>query len=398
MPANELTPPTEPSPSSQLQLKQEAQPIVLKVAATTVFYEAVAASLDLEQVVWDFGCGNGLGTTLLRREGRLVIGIDSAPPNVPEPDATSDLQFCATIDAAAKFGAPDVIVIADVLGYLQDPLAVLLALARASKPSTQLLLFEPRANVTQQLPLHKIRAYSALELVEATSLGGWTKQVSHELCRTFITLSADRAPTAAVEALTSGVATVFPDSVPLSTATHLAAAAHAIRNKNGEQASQLLISALQLTPTNTHALCGLARFAQVNQAVGDALHLLRQSLTLDPTNLQAMQLWLEFVAGNSPNDVLGTCQALANLAPTDSQVLTLLAQLHAQSGHVDLAIQDLELIRKQHPTPSADLSITLAWLLHSAGRNADAQVEARLAKLLAPDNPDVVELLGALAA
>jgi tetratricopeptide (TPR) repeat protein len=191
---------------------------------------------------------------------------------------------------------------------------------------------------------------------------------------------------------------MFPDSVALSAASHLAAAAQAARAKDGEQLTQLLLSALELEPTNTQALCGLARLAQVNKSPHEALQLLRQSLTLDPTNLQAMHLWLEIVAANSPQDLLTTCQSLANLAPTDLEVLTLLAQLHAESGSVELAIQDLELIRKQQPAPSADLSITLAWLLHSAGRTADAKVEARLANVLAPDNPDVAELLGALAA
>lgn len=386
------------SPTSKLQVK-DSPTVVLRMSSTTVFYEAVAAALEQENVVWDFGCGNGLGTAMLRKEGRLVIGIDPDPPCVP--DATGDNQtlfFCRDLESAVKHGQPDVVVIADVLGYVEQPIETLLAIARASKPTTQILVFEQRANVTQQLPLGKRRAYSALELMEQMTEGGWTNHVQHDVCQTFVARSGQRCSTDVLQALCEGTPLTVPDSPQASVATHLAAATAATREKNGEQASQLLIRALQFSPSNTRALCSLARFALSNKSPHEALTLLRQSLTLDPTNLQAMEVWLELVASNAPQDLLPTCQALANLAPANLEVLTLLAQLHAEGGHVELAIQDLELIRRQQPTQSVDLSITLAWLLHSAGRNADAQVEARLASVLAPDNPDVAELLGALAA
>jgi predicted TPR repeat methyltransferase len=396
--ADALSPSPEAPPSSLPQL-QDTPKVVLKRQVTTVFYEAVAAGLESEQIVWDFGCGNGLGSSLLRAEGRQVIGIDRDPPATPSSEhETTNLRFCRDATSAAKFGPPDVIIIADVLGYLDTPRQTLLELATFSHATTQLLVFEPRADITQQLPLHKHRAYSPVELVEHTSMGGFTNQALHETCQTWSALSAQRAPSAAVEALSQGQPATLLDAALLSAATYVSAANRAIRDKDGERATRLLLNALELAPSNTQALCSLARLAQRSKSPHDALHLLRQSLALDPTNLEAMQLWLEVVAENSPQDLLTTCQALANLAPTDLEVLTLLAQLHAAGGNVDLAIQDLELIRKQQPAQSADLSITLAWLLHSAGRTADAQVEARLASLLAPDNPDVAELLGALAA
>lgn len=398
MPADATSPTTEPPPRSQLGFK-EPQSAVLRMTSSTVFYEAVAAALESEQLIWDVGCGNGLGSAMLRGAGRQVIGIDRSPPRELESvGGADDLRFCTHLTSAAAFGAPDVVVIADALGCVDNPIEMLLAIARLSKPTTKLLVFEPRANVTQQLPAHRNRAYSPTELLEHSLMGGWYKPVSHELCETFIAVSAERAPDTAIAALSAGEPLTLVDSPELSAATHLVAAARATQARDGERATQLLIQALQFAPANTQALASLARFAQLNGSPKDALHLLRQSLAIDPTNLQAMQVWLEFVAGNAPQDLLSTCQSLANLAPTDLEVLTLLAQLHAQNGDIDLAIQDLEMLRRQQATPSADVSITLAWLLHSAGRTADAQVEARLANLLAPDNPAVAELLGALAA
>jgi predicted TPR repeat methyltransferase len=394
--ADVITPPTEVPPTSQLMHKN-AESVVLRMTCTTVFYEAAAAALDSEKVIWDFGCGKGLGTAVLRKEGRQVVGIDLDPPRVPE-GAGDDVRFCSDLESAAELGSPDVVIIADVLGYLENPIATLLQIAQLSNPTTQLLIFEQRANVTQQLSLGKRRAYSAVELSEQATLGGWSNPAELDLSQTFVALSAIRTPAEVLDALTTGVALTLPDSPSLSAATHVAAATRATRAKNGEEATQLLIAALQTAPSNTHALCSLARMAQINGSSQEALHLLRQSLALDPTNLQAMQLWLELIAANSPQDLLATCQALANLSPRDPEVLTLLAQLHAESGSLELAIQDLELIRKQQPSPSLDLSITLAWLLHSAGRTADAQVEARLASVIAPESPDVAELLGALAA
>lgn len=398
MPADATSPTTEAHPPSQLGFKDPPSAVV-RMTSATVFYDAVAAALESEQIIWDVGCGNGLGSAILRASGRQVIGIDrGAPRELEFLGNTEELRFCTDLASAAAFGAPDVVVIADALGCFDDPIETLFSVARLSKPTTKLLIFEPRANVTQQLPAHRHRAYSLTELLEHSLMGGWYKQSSHELCETFIAVSAERAPDAVIAALGAGEPVTWADSPELSAATHLVAAARAAQSKDGERATQLLLQALQFAPTNTQALSGLARFAQINQSPQDALHLLRQSLAIDPTNLQAMQVWLEFVAANAPQELLSTCQSLANLAPTDLEVLTLLAQLHAQNGDVDLAIQDLEILRKQQATPSADLSITLAWLLHSVGRTADAQVEARLADLLAPDNPDVAELLGALAA
>jgi 2-polyprenyl-3-methyl-5-hydroxy-6-metoxy-1,4-benzoquinol methylase len=169
--ADALSPLTSsPPPSSKVELKGN-QPVVMRASSTTVFYEATAAALGSNQVVWDFGCGSGLGSALLRGETRQVVGIDPDAPSVTEVvNDSRDLRFVADVDSAALLGAPDVVIVADVLGYLETPIDVLFKLARHAKPTTQLLIFEPRANVTQQLPFSKHRAYSAVELVELTDI------------------------------------------------------------------------------------------------------------------------------------------------------------------------------------------------------------------------------------
>src|SRR5690606_8190515 len=128
----------------------------------------------------------------------------------------------------------------------------------------------------------------------------------------------------------------------------------------------------------------------------DALRLTARCLEAHPTHVPALRLWLHIAGEADASEQLRTCQALADLTPSEPEVQATLAQLHAGCGNPDLAIQDLELLRRYQTQPNADLSITLAWLLDAVGRRADAQVEARLAATLAPDLDEVAELLVAL--
>lgn len=362
-------------------------------------------------MIWDVGCGDGQGTLLLGAADRVVLGIDPdsaaleaarvAALGMPE----GSIEFLPAPPTVAAAGlAPDLIIVSDVLGYLEHPDLLLLQLCSCAKSTTTLQLWEPRSEPTQQLPPGKHRAFSKRELAELAAAAGWLVETEPDLCTTFAAVTARRAPQPVVQVLSRltlelpepadfDTSSVPPDSMA---AIEVRRAHAALKNRDGNAATTHLLAALQAKPDHSEALCGLAHLALMCGSSQDALCFLRKCLDQDPTNVAAMQLWVQFLELASPGERLVGYQALANLNPAGASVLSALAQLHAENGDALLAIQDLERLRRYHPTPSLDLSLTLGWLLYSVGRKSDAEVEARLASLLDPDGPDVKELFDAL--
>lgn len=380
--------------------------------ANLVFYAACAAALDHEKVVWDVSCGDDeQGTSLLRSEGRVVVRLN------PKRSALVDSaqQLPARLELREH---PDLIVLADVLGYLDRPEQLLLQLSQLAKPSTALWVWEPRSEPTQQLPDNKRRAFSQWELAELVALGGWHVNEVSSPCSTYTTAVASPAPASFFDVvpvsarvshgaelsgdLTATATSPSPaESVDLpsdlATASLIHQARAAVGSKDADRATTLFLEALRISPSNTTALGELAHLSLTCGGITDAVHLLRTCLELDPTNIRALSLWVYLLGDAQPEERLTAFQTLAHLNPSDGEVVATLAQLHAQAGEPLLAIQDLERLRKYHPAPSLDLSVTLAWLLHSVGRTSDAEVEARVAHLLAPESPDVKNLLATLA-
>lgn len=365
-----------------------------------VFYAACAAALDQEKVVWDVSCGEDeKGTSLLRSEGRLVVRLNPKRSLVADqPQQEPEL---------AQQEAPDLIVLADVLGYLEQPEQLLLHLSQLAKPSTALWLWEPRSEPTQQLPDNKRRAFSQWELVELVALGGWHVNEVSSPCSTYTTVVASPAPASFYEVVPMSArvthGTQFPKDAGVDLPPDLASAAlihrarAAVGSKDADRATTLFLEALRISPSNTTALGELAQLSLTCGGITDAVHLLRTCLELDPTNVRALSVWVYLLGDAEPQERLTAFQTLAHLHPSDGEVVATLAQLYAQAGEPLLAIQDLERLRKYHPAPSLDLSLTLGWLLHSVGRTSDAEVEARVAHLIAPESPDVQDLLAALA-
>jgi SAM-dependent methyltransferase len=403
--------PSSTEPPSQLRPVPGQSSVLPRVrpSSTLALYAACARALEDEQLIWDVGCGEGQGTALLAVGQRTVVGID------PDPNALESALAIAGAGVvfmaepprvATPSEAPDLIVVSNVLGYVEQPDLLLLQLCLCAKPSTTLLLWEPRSEPTQQLPANKLRAFSPRELAELAAVAGWQPQEHPALCDSFTSLTATRGPQPVVQTLArlaSNLAEAQPldlttISPELATAIHLRHARNALHARDGNATTSHLLAALGVSPTHSEALCGLAHLALTCGSVQDALHFLRTCLDSDPTNIGAMQLWVRFLDAAGPKERLAGYQTLANLNPADATGLSTLAQLNAENGDPLLAIQDLERLRRYHPQPSLDLSLTLGWLLHSVGRKSDAEVEARLASLLDPDGPDVMELRAAIAA
>lgn len=403
--------PASSQPPSQLRPAPGQAPVRSRTRATWALYAACARALDDERVIWDIGCGDGQGTSLLASEGRSVVGIEPNPTALEAARATerNGVQFLATPPrVTTPDAAPDLIVISNVLGYVEQPDALMLDLALCSKDSTVLLLWEPKSDPTQQLPPDKLRGYSPRELAELAAIAGWQPRVEPSVSEVFACLSATRASHAVVETL-ARLASQSPESdsdtldltavsPELAASVHLRRARNALRARDGNAMTSHLLAALNVSPTHSEALCGLAHLALSSGGAEDALHFLRTCLDSDPTNVAALQLWVRFLDAAGPREQLAGLQTLANLNPADATVLSTLAQLNAENGDALLAIEDLERLRRYHPQPSLDLSLTLGWLLHSVGRKLDAEVEARLAAVLAPDAAEVRELLEAIEA
>lgn len=405
MTAHALKQPTKDEGDRRFTVVEVPPPTFAEQRPSLVLYAAFAQSLDEESVIWDVGCSDGQGTALLVAEGRKVVGFDPSARASECQYAQCGAAFRTTLPHAVPDSeTPDVVILSDVLGYVERPEQLLLQLAGCAKESTRLWLWEPRAEPTQQLPRGKLRAFSEQELLELAALGGWQLNSAERVCYTFTGLSASPAPTAFLRTLahlTAGAPDRDPTpsegfSPELSAALEVHKARSALLAKNPDRASAHFLAALSLSPSNTHALCGLARLVLNGGGRADAVHLLRTCLELDPTNVQGLDLWFNELHAVSAEDAPTALQALANLCPAEANVSSALAQLHAESGELLLAIQDLERLRRYHPSPNLGLSLTLGWLLHSVGRNSDAEVEARMAALIDPDVPDVQDLLAAI--
>lgn len=375
-----------------------------KPRSTSAFYSACSTALEGPCVVWDVGCGDGQGTALLAGPGRIVVGIDPLQAGSLDSTGSNEVTFTASLPQVhSPEQAPDLIVVSDTLGYVEAPDFLLLQLSTLSKPTTKLLLWEPRAEPTQQLPPAKRRAFSQAEAAELLAASGWHVSDSIQACESYVTFVATRAPAEFVKAVSRLVLGLPEESsldeesldAQLAGALDVRRAQNALLQKNGNAATSHFFAALRRNPTHTGALCGVARLALACGSTSDALHFVRTCLEVDPTNIQAQNLWVSFLDAASPTERIAAHQTLANLAPTDATALSDLAQLHAENDPL-LAIQDLERLRRHHPEPSLALSLTLGWLLYSVGRHSDAEVEARLASLMDPDGPDTQELLQAL--
>lgn len=370
-------------------------------AATNVLYPAFSATIDGAAVIWDVGCGEGRGTAQLVGPERQVVGIDSdkellarARRGVPQA------LFCEVLPVE---GAPDAVVIVDALGGAMDPSALLMELAARARPGAVLLLAEPRAYLGQQLRAPRVRAFSDADVVELLLCSGWTNVEVHAVAHTFVVVSAKAEP-----ALASTLANLgeqpeqqlrpwLDGAEPqLKAQLRVVVAQSALKASDGDRATAHYLAALEGTPELASASSGLAFLMASCGNYAEAVHFTARCLEAHPTHVPALRLWLHLAGSSQPEERLRTAQALADLCPSDAEVQATLAQLHSELGRPQLAIQDLELLRQYQTEPNVDLSVTLAWLLDSVGRRADACVEARLAAALAPDAPEVADLLNTL--
>lgn len=97
--------------------------------------------------VLDVGCGEGaLGASLEARGARVTgIGLDERAAPVATRRLSRVLFLCAESAVGVLDARPDVVVLADVLEHLSDPVGVLRALRAALPPGGLLVFSVPNA-------------------------------------------------------------------------------------------------------------------------------------------------------------------------------------------------------------------------------------------------------------
>jgi tetratricopeptide (TPR) repeat protein len=378
-------------------------------------YEAVAASLTDEKLIWDVGCGAGVGTHILRAEGREVIGLDN------DLDA---LEFAKRFSPGHRYlrfplhgeaeRAPDVMLLVDVLGTTEDPRRLLWQLRSACDVSTRLVVVEQRAYGSQTLVPPARRAFSTRSLESLLTRSGWQFDSAELLGETLVICTATPEPgqvgkifDAAETARLRGDATAARQLLAAlmdhtSKRVHCQAALEladlAFQMGDGDSVVEALRQVSSTDPQEPGANAGMARLELALGNTSDALMLAVQALERDPCDARTAVAFAQATELAAPGDASEAWGLAAALAADDVQVLTNRARVCASEGQLELSIATLEQLRAYHPAPAIDLSVTLGWLLLDAGRVADAQLEARMAATLAPDDDEVKTLQAALAA
>lgn len=98
---------------------------------------------DEPRTVLDIGCGQGELSHLARRRGHRVVGIDMNPPQFELDEfIAADISQGLPIGEDRQF---DIVVLADVLEHMQDPLRLLLEARRHLAPDGRILVSLPNA-------------------------------------------------------------------------------------------------------------------------------------------------------------------------------------------------------------------------------------------------------------
>lgn len=376
-------------------------------------YEALAASLTDEKLVWDVGCGTGAGTRILTAPGRTAVGfeVDSDAREYARQFAPTEV-FAELPTAADPSAVPDAIVLVDVLGVTARPRHLLAQLRRLAGPRTRLIVVDYRAFCAQTIAPAK-RAFSQRSLRALLVQSGWVAEVVDVLAETLVLATAfpgsgpeanlfDGAATACEQgdsrgarALLTQLAAVGSPAVRIQANLELADLCFLLGD--GDAAGTALSQVALIDPLDPGANAGMSRLALAMGNPNDALLLALQALDRDTTDARAMVALAHAAEQATPSEATNAWGMACSLMPDDVAILTNRARTCAEAGQPELAIAALEQLRSYHPQQGPDLSTTIAWLLLEAGRHADAQLEMRVAAALGADSAEVEQLEEAIA-
>jgi len=388
--------------------------------ATLSLYELAAHELGGAvggaRSIIDAGCGSGAGTELLTHTFPEVVAIDYDPAALASAKERAPRARIVAGDLSAWVDPPaaDAAVLVDVLAHAKSPEGVLgslrAALGRESGgASARLFIAERLAYPPQFLAAPVRRAFTApglerlllgagFEIAKWITVDGsflacvaqpFFEPAWEDLCRAYGALSFGRT-----EGVESTLAKVEKEgsrpSVRLAAVMGLANLSLARRDADG--AIGACFRARDIEPRDVRPAALLARVALAVGETAEAERLANLACELDPGDIEGAYA-RAVVASHAKSGAKEGWLAASNLAPDSLDVAARLASVAIEERDADLAIFALERVRAYGDDHGASLHIALAWALLSAGRRADALLEARVADRLSPGDPAVRTLV-----
>ncbi len=365
-------------------------------------------------VCLDVGCGAGEGASVMRRRAGRVIGLErDSEALVFAREYTDDVEVVSH-DIEQPF--PELqashVIIADVLGHVKQPLAVLMHVREAAEAHAQIVIAEPSAVVRQRLTAPLRRAFSSQELQRlltraGLALDGWIMQRgSFVACWAWPvrTLWAD-ALVEAAQAEHAGDFEAARDAfsrgsqggnAATTREAHLGEARCEIQLGQGDAAVGALNAAQAADPECAATYAAMAEIALLTDDPRGALGLSVRALELEPTEPCAARIAAHAAELLGHPDAPAAWRTALSLAPDRVDVAGEVARICAERGDYAGGIHVFDRLRAYGEIHSAAFHVTFGWLLLSDGRMADARLEAELAVQLAPEDDAVAELWGAI--
>lgn len=387
--------------------------------STRAYYELFARRFPHLGRVLDAGCGAGVGTRVLTRHYRQVVAVDSDP---------KALAFCREYARRAETHQVNIesgigrepcgaAIVADVLGHTTSPLRFLRSLRRNLSEGAPLFVVEARAELTQRLEAPARRAFSSLELARLLESTGFRFQEWLVEDSSFLVCSVvahedglwqdlEAAERAVAEAEHNGSTTSTQRALKRVAEFSGKAAGHPRHQtealllearigwleQSGDRTAEALLAAQRSGPNDARASARLSELMVAVGAVGDGLELALSALRIDPTHPEAAKAFAGAVSQLGHEDRFGAWRAAHALSPSDPRVASALAEAAAARGDTGFGIRVFRQVRSYGDQLPADFCLALAWMLDAEGKTADARLEARTARALAPKDPEVQAL------
>ena len=380
---------------------------------TRAFYAELARQ-SRGGVCLDVGSGSGEGANVLRRRADRVVGLErDSEALVFAREYTEGVEILSH-DVERPF--PDVVashaILADVLGHVERPLAVLTHVRQATEGDAKIVVAEPCAVVGQRLTAPLRRAISSQQLQRLLTRAGleferWIMQQG-----SFVACWARPSRGAWADALVEAAhaemsedfevardaftrATQGGDATTTREA-HLGEARCEVQLGQGDAAVAALNAAQSADPECAATYAAMGEIALLTGDAQGALGLSVRALELEPTEPDAARIAAQAAELLGHPDAPAAWRTALSLAPDRVDVASQVARVFAERGDYAGGIHVFDRLRAYGEIRSAAFHVTLGWLLLSDGRMADARLEAELAVQLAPEDDAVAELWGAI--
>jgi SAM-dependent methyltransferase len=376
--------------------------------STIPFYRAFSATGGGGRTI-DAGCGAGTGAAILAPHCREVVAADSDPRAlafVREQVGDVELLHSSFVDPP-DVEPGDAAIVADVLGHARDPALFLGSLRAVLKSNARVLVAEPCAFVAQRLAAPARRAFSPRMLAALLVRGGfhattWVADTgtflacvataSDDGSWTHFAHAARTAPTDLDAALTALAAAARSGRLEVQREAALAEAELRLARNDGDGAARAFLHAAKLDPSDPRPLAGLSVLALAGGSLSDALELAARAAELDPTETAAALALASAAAAAGHRDAFNAWRIAERLLPDDLDVASRLAALASERGDYAFGISVFERLRSYGDSLPAQFNVTLALMLAAEGRRADAVLELRMARAIAPHDEAVLEL------